>query len=741
LLREDEPGNKQLVAYIVAQSNAVPLIEDESVRETTTADDEQVAHWHTIFDGAYARAQPDVDPTFNIVGWNSSFTGQPIPREEMREWLDQTSQRIRSLRPAGFDRVLEIGCGTGLVLFQIAPHCRHYWATDFSAASIDYLDRTLKSNFNLPQNVVLRNQPADDFDGLAAGSFDLVVLNSVVQYFPSAEYLVRVIAGAMRLLKPGGELFLGDLRSYPLLAALHASIELAHAADDLPRCELETRIRRRIEQEQELCVDPALFARLAEQVPEMGRVDVRLKRAANQNELTSFRYEVVLQAGRQESESEATPERWPASDSSSIDRLRTRLLSEQPERLAISGVPNARVLAGVQAWELVCDASGPATAGELRRRLPSLTTASIDPEAFWRLGDELGYDVEIAWTGSGEQGAFNATFGRRDLHSTQLDIDCTCASGQCRCQCVMAGGPQSTPPTPVVRAQAWHRYTTDPLKGLLAQRLVPALRKRVEESLPRSWMPSTFLVLENLPLTVGGKVDRRALPAPAPARPDWSGPYAAPRNALESQVAGIWEELLGVKPVGIHDCFFDLGGHSLLAVKLLARIEADCGRRLPLNVLFQRPTVAHLSELLARPDVADLATSLIPIQPRGDKAPLFCVHPAGGTVFCYRELAAALGEDQPFYGLQAQGLDGRHAPHTRLEDMAAHYIRAMRKVQPAGPYHLGGWSLGGNIAFEMACQLREQGDEVGLLALLDAGAMAPNQKATEEDFLTMLLGL
>jgi thioesterase domain-containing protein/acyl carrier protein len=254
-------------------------------------------------------------------------------------------------------------------------------------------------------------------------------------------------------------------------------------------------------------------------------------------------------------------------------------------------------------------------------------------------------------------------------------------------------------------------------------------------------MPSTFLVLESLPLTVGGKIDRRALPAPAPARPDWSGPYAAPRNELEAKVAGIWEELLSVQPVGIHDSFFDLGGHSLLAVKLLARIEADCGRRLPLNVLFQRPTVAHLSELLGRPEVADLASSLIPLQPRGDKAPLFCVHPAGGTVFCYRDLAAALGEDQPFYGLQAQGLDGRTAPHTRLEDMAAHYIRAMREVQPEGPYHLGGWSLGGNIAYEMACQLQEQGEEVGLLALLDAGAVAPDQKATEDDFLAMLLGL
>jgi thioesterase domain-containing protein len=110
-------------------------------------------------------------------------------------------------------------------------------------------------------------------------------------------------------------------------------------------------------------------------------------------------------------------------------------------------------------------------------------------------------------------------------------------------------------------------------------------------------------------------------------------------------------------------------------------------------------------------------------------------------VFCYRELAAALGDDQPFYGVQAQGLDGRHAPQTRIEDMAAHYVRVLREAQPRGPYNLAGWSLGGNIAYEMACQLHEQGEEVGLLALLDAGAVAPDQKATEEDFLAMLLGL
>ena len=131
----------------------------------------------------------------------------------------------------------------------------------------------------------------------------------------------------------------------------------------------------------------------------------------------------------------------------------------------------------------------------------------------------------------------------------------------------------------------------------------------------------------------------------------------------------------------------------------------------------------------------------MPIQPRGSKRPFFCVHPAGGTVFCYLELAAALGPDQPFYGLQARGLDGEQAPHETLQEMAASYIELMRQVQPTGPYLLGGWSLGGNLAFEMARQLEVQGERVELLALFDAGAISPDEPPAEEDFLPVIMGM
>jgi thioesterase domain-containing protein/acyl carrier protein len=217
-------------------------------------------------------------------------------------------------------------------------------------------------------------------------------------------------------------------------------------------------------------------------------------------------------------------------------------------------------------------------------------------------------------------------------------------------------------------------------------------------------------------------LNRRALPASESleAYPD-NTPVAttsAPETRLEKMLSALWSELLEVKAVGVNDNFFELGGHSLLAVRLFAQIEKRLGKRLPLSILFQAPTVAQLAAVIQK-DWTPAWSSLVEIQPAGSKPPFFCVHALGGNVLEYYDLARHLGEDQPFYGLQSQGLDGKRPPHTRVEEMAAHYIKEMRELQPEGPYFIGGRSLGGMVAFEMAQQLKAQGQTIGLLALLD----------------------
>jgi thioesterase domain-containing protein len=181
-----------------------------------------------------------------------------------------------------------------------------------------------------------------------------------------------------------------------------------------------------------------------------------------------------------------------------------------------------------------------------------------------------------------------------------------------------------------------------------------------------------------------------------------------------------WEQVLDVRPIGVRDSFFDLGGHSLLAVRLLAHLQQSLGQTLPLAALFEAKTVEELARWLRQGRSHRSYSPIIAIQPQGNKLPFFCVHPAGGNVLCYARLAHHLGLDRPFYGLQARGLSEEEEPITTVSEMAARYIEALRKVQSQGPYLLGGWSMGGVVAFEMAQQLLAQNQPVALLALLDS---------------------
>jgi len=215
--------------------------------------------------------------------------------------------------------------------------------------------------------------------------------------------------------------------------------------------------------------------------------------------------------------------------------------------------------------------------------------------------------------------------------------------------------------------------------------------------------------------------------------------YIAPRTPTEEAIAKIWAEVLKCDRVGIRDNFFELGGDSLLAVRLMAQIHQQFERELPLSSLFLNPTVEGLANTLGQKADSLSWSSLVPLQPAGSKPPFFCIHPIFGTVFPYYELAYCLGFDQPFYGLQPLGLDGVHPPFTRIEDMATHYIEALRRVQPSGPYFLGGWSFGGLVAFEMAQQLTREGHQVALLALLDTLAPIPgNVPSFREGFKFLL---
>ena len=263
------------------------------------------------------------------------------------------------------------------------------------------------------------------------------------------------------------------------------------------------------------------------------------------------------------------------------------------------------------------------------------------------------------------------------------------------------------------------------------------LRRYLQEKLPAYMVPTDYILRDILPLTTNGKIDRKSLLTENARRQDRpERTFAPPRTRTEQMLAAIWADLLNLEQISIHDNFFELGGHSFLTIRMLDSIHRHFKRKLLLSTLFKCPTIEQLAGVLDQPANSIDSPSwspLVEIQPTGCKRPLFFVHPISGSILCYTDLARALGPDQPLYGLQARGLDGEQEPYTSIEEMAQSYLEALQRVQPAGPYLLGGWSMGGLIAFEMAQCLRQHGQEVAFLALVDSRGYFSRTSLRDQD--------
>jgi amino acid adenylation domain-containing protein len=247
---------------------------------------------------------------------------------------------------------------------------------------------------------------------------------------------------------------------------------------------------------------------------------------------------------------------------------------------------------------------------------------------------------------------------------------------------------------------------------------VSEITNSLRAQLPEYMIPSAFVFMEAFPLTPNEKIDRQALPAPEQNRPELNKTFIAPRDNVEQQLAKIWEKILGVQPIGVADNFFDLGGHSLLAVRVFSQIERIFNKKLPLATLFRAPVIEDIARLLREEPQAKAWSTIVDIQPKGSRQPFFWIHTLGGDggggFFYYRKLSELLGPDQPSFGIRSP-----EEPFSRIEDMARFYLKEIRKFQPEGPYFLGGFCFGGNVAFEMAQQLSTANQRVGLLVMLE----------------------
>jgi amino acid adenylation domain-containing protein/thioester reductase-like protein len=582
VVHEDESGEKNLVAYVTENADVSAI--DPVLASAVQQDVAQ--QWAQIWDSAYTQEGDDQAATFNLSGWNSSYTGQQAPAAELSQWLDHTIDRITELQPR---QILEIGCGMGLLLFQLAPDCERYVGTDISLEAIQYLQQTIAQELPEQTHIELFQHPADTLHELPIGKFDTIVINSVVQYFPDADYLVQVLKSAAQLLAPGGRIFVGDVRSLPLLEAFHTSVQLYQAPDTLPADKLTQRIQQHMMQERELIFDPTFFDLLQTAVPEIAQVQIQLKRGTYQNEFVQFRYDVVLY-GASDDQNTTTPIEldWPTQPLS-VSEIRQRLQETAPELLAIRQISNARILKELQAIALLASQSADFTVGDLRKMLlEQPSTEGLEPEAIWALTTHLPYDIVLDWSDSSGSGQFDAWFKRRaaDAEPAVFPIPKT------------DDRPSVVDHRPAAASAKLADYVNHPLQASGALNLVAQLRSWLKAKLPDYMVPSIFVELATLPLTPNGKVDRRALPAPSQTRPNLREAYVAPRHALEDQLVTLWEDLLKVAPIGIHDNFFELGGHSLLVAQLMTRLKTQFNVEIALTHLFQAPTIAAYAQVI-----------------------------------------------------------------------------------------------------------------------------------------------
>ena len=409
-----------------------------------------------------------------------------------------------------------------------------------------------------------------------------------------------------------------------------------------------------------------------------------------------------------------------------IDNVRVYVLDERREPVPI-GVRGELFIGGVQVGR-----------GYLNR--PELTAERFVPDPFDpRPGTRLYRTGDVArWLPSGEVEYLGRTDFQVKIRGFRIELG--------EIERVIADHPDVRDAVVVAREdrpgdQRLVAYVVRPApdpecaatspgepSSVLSEDLRTACRLR----LPEYMVPSAFVVLDAIPLLPNGKVDRKSLPPPAHAPGPTFSTAQGPRRVLEDKLRAMWEDLLGVTGISVHDSFFDVGGHSLLAVQLFARVEAAFGIKLPLAVLFRAPTIVQLGEVLYGKGWTPCWSSLVPIQTTGSRHPLFFAHAIGGNVLNYRLVSKYLGPEQPFYGLQARGLSGDDAPHETVEQMAAAYIHEMRDAQPHGPYQIGGASTGGVLAYEMAQQLRALGEQVSVLVMLDTYRVGPPTARTAQ---------
>ncbi len=553
--KDEELNDSRLIAYIMPEKEYGTGNEKDKSR---------VEEWKAIFDDTYAEEHEEVakEAESDFSGWKSSYTGRQIPERDMQKWVNTTVQRIEGLRN---QRILELGCGTGLLLYKLAPNTQRYVGIDLSDVAVENLKKDLAQKGEAWKHVSIYQGVADDISIVEDEKFDCVVINSVIQLFPSIQYLYEVIEKALTVLKDGGKIFIGDVRDLKFLKTFHQSVQYSKNREK-DKEGLKRKVEEAVQNDKELLVSQEFFQNLNAKLPDITGVEIMTKCFDVINELSKFRYDVVLYKNAALGEADQLIIDYKEKPFT-IEELDLILKEEKEKTIKCIHIPNV-ILAEEQL-----------------------------------ISDYLDYDIREEERGKeGEFLPFNFyEIGEKQQRKCLVnmislnELEVVYCKNQNEIYSIMQKEAKLSLENPQF-------YATDPTKRGSEEQLVSQLREIITKELPDYMMPSQFVMMEAFPLLPNGKLSRKELPVPSYKQVKHASEYLAPRTEFECMTCKLWEELLKVGQIGIKDSFLELGGHSLLAIRLFDMLTEKFGKQISLSRFMKEPTIEGLSKLFEEKD-------------------------------------------------------------------------------------------------------------------------------------------
>ncbi len=555
--------NKRLIAYLV--------LKKDRLKSSELISRIHIAQWHAIHDGltnTQSTQSIHVNPVFNTLGWTSSFSGTPIAQEQMQEWVDETVNKILRLEPK---RILEVGCGLGLLLFQIAPKVKEYDAADYSERTIKYVKNQV-DDLRL-SNVRLFTGEAKCLNFVNTTLYDTIVINSVIQYFSGMDYFCEVLREIIQHVKPGGKIFIGDIRNIIHLRIFHIAKQLFKIKKETSFLEFKTTVDRHVNDEEELLIDHRFFQEIRKQIPRISAVDVQLKRGHFLNEMTCYRYDVVLYLDHDSFERtlEIDWVNWQLEklDLTGIENF----LESEPNYFSVKNIANKRI---VNLEEILEEAKGESVNwfNSFKKKVVSLNKSAMDPNDLYQLADKRGYEVSISWSRECPTTCFDVIFSKKSVKKKIVELDLK-----------------------ETESRDLESYANVPVKSKIINKIFSNLNKYLQTKLPKYMVPQTFINLDKLPLNSNGKIDRQALVSGNVIIKNVK--YVPPKTAIEKKLAKIWQEVLNIEKISVNENFYEIGGTSLLAIIIINKIDKSFAVHLTIGeFILHSPTIQALAELI-----------------------------------------------------------------------------------------------------------------------------------------------